>query len=37
MMTLVIAGFKALLAEMAGVAVLTGVLYIYWNAMTKTK
>lgn len=37
MMTLVIAGFQALLAEIAGVSVMALVLYIYWNAMTRTK
>lgn len=37
MMTLVVAGIQALLVELAGVAALTGILYIYWNVMTKTK
>ena len=37
MMTLVIAGFQALLAEIVGVSVMALVLYIYWNAMTRTK
>lgn len=37
MMTLVAAGMQVLLLELAGVAALTGVLYIYWNVMTKKK
>lgn len=37
MMTLVVAGLQSLLVELAGVAVLAGVLYVYWNVMTKTK
>ena len=37
MMTLVVAGLQALLAELAGVAVMAGILYVYWNAMTKNK
>ena len=37
MMTLVIAGLQALIAEVVFVAALAGVLYVYWNAMTKTK
>ena len=37
MMTLVVAGIQALLAEVALVAGMTAILYIYWNAMTKTK
>lgn len=37
MMTLVIAGLQALVAELAGVAVFTGILYVYWSAMTKNK
>lgn len=37
MMTLIVAGLQALLAEVAGVAVLAGILYVYWNVMTKTK
>lgn len=37
MMTLVSAGLQALLVEVAGVALMTGILYVYWNVMTKTK
>ena len=37
MMTLVVAGIQALLVELAGVAALAGILYVYWNVMTKTK
>lgn len=37
MMTLVVAGIQALLAEVAGVSVMALILYVYWNAMTKTK
>jgi len=34
-MNLVMTTFQVLLAEVAGVMVFTGVLYIYWNLMTK--
>ena len=37
MMALVVTGIKVLLAELAGVAVMTGILYVYWNTMTKAK
>lgn len=37
MMALVVTGIKVLLAELAGVAVMTGILYVYWNIMTKAK
>ena len=36
-MALVVAGLQTLLVEVAGVAVMAGVLYVYWNKMTKTK
>lgn len=28
---------KVLLAELSGVAILTGLLYIYWNVMNRVK
>lgn len=37
MMTLIGTGILVLLAEMAGVAVMTGILYVYWNVMTRQK
>lgn len=37
MMTLVVAGLQVLLVELAGVAALTGILYVYWNVMTKNR
>lgn len=36
-MTVMIAGIQALVAEIAGVAIMTAILYAYWNLMTKTK
>lgn len=35
MAALFIEGVKALLVELAGVGALTGILYLYWNLMTK--
>lgn len=37
MMTLVATGLKVLLAELAGVALMTGILYVYWNTLTKDR
>lgn len=37
MMTIIIACIQTLLVELAGVAALTGILYVYWNVMTKAK
>lgn len=37
MMTLIVAGLQALLAEIVGVLIIAGILYIYWNTMTKKK
>jgi len=37
MMLYISIALKALFVELAGVAVMTGVLYVYWNAMTKPK
>ena len=36
-MSMVIATFQALLVELLGVGLIAGVLYIYWNLMTKVK
>lgn len=36
-MAYVITGFQVLLVELAGVALITGALYLYWNVMTKEK
>ena len=36
-MTLVVTGLKVLLAELAGVALMTGILYVYWNTLTKDR
>lgn len=36
-MSMVMTTIWALLAELAGVAVVAGVLYVYWNLMTKRK
>jgi len=35
MMQYVMITIQALLAEVAGVAILAGILYVYWNTMTK--
>lgn len=37
MMIFVTAVIQTLLIELAGVAVFTGILYMYWNAMTRNK
>lgn len=37
MMSFIIACIQTLLVELAGVAVLTGALYVYWNMMTKAR
>jgi len=37
MMSYVMTTLRVLLAELAGVGVVTGVLYIYWNALAGKK
>ena len=37
MMTMIIACIQTLLVELAGVAAFAGILYVYWNVMTKAK
>lgn len=34
-MEMVLVTFKVLLAELAGVGLLTGLLYLYWEGITK--
>lgn len=36
-MTYIVTGLQVLFAELAGVAIITGILYLYWNVMTKEK
>ena len=36
-MSFILTTVKVLMAELAGIGVLTGILYLYWNVMIKRK